>query len=167
MSYQQVSPGGVVKKLMSKWWWIGLLIAWLIFVIAGAALIGVWVSNSTPHCSYDSYFEYICEDGNGLTGAYYAALACFGIGGILHLAYWIVLIVWCTKRRRVVETVPLTYTNAPPMEAGPDKPYSYPSTAYYPGPDGTSSPAPTLGRYCGHCGTPVTSQFCTQCGARP
>lgn len=82
MSYQpQVvvlaasSPG----RPISKWWWIGLLISWIIFLIIAGVLV-------TANCI-------TCSELN-------ASFACFAIAGALHLAFWIVLIVWCTQRRR-------------------------------------------------------------------
>lgn len=147
---------------MSKWWWLGLLIAWLVFVIIGAALLGVWASQPTLDCSDSFESDYYFDDCSNrvLTPEYYGGLACIAIGGILHLAYWITLIVWCTKRRRT-EMVPVSYA----METGP-KPYGYPSP-YQPVPETTPFVAPQPGRYCTNCGSMVTTQFCPSCGGRP
>lgn len=157
MGYQsQVASN---RKPMSKWWWIGLLIAWLIFVLVGAALIGIWASNSGLHCDY-----YTCTS-DDFTAEYYGGLACFAIGGILHLAYWIVLIVWCTKRNRY-QTVPVTYISGPIVESASEKPFNQPTPTYYPGQDYTNGFVSEQRRFCGKCGTLVSSQFCTQCGAQ-
>lgn len=148
---------------MSKWWWLGLLIAWLVFVIIGAALIGVWASQGSVNCddTEDSfgYFYNICNNG-GFTAEYYGGLACLAIGGVLHLAYWIALIVWCTKRRHA-QAVPIAYA----METPENKSYGY-SVPYQPVPEPSTSYA-TSERYCGNCGSVVTAQFCQNCGGRP
>ena len=70
---------------MSKWWWIGLLVSWIIFLIIACVLV-------TADCIS-------CAELNG-------SFACFAIAGALHLAFWIVLIVWCTQRRRRAHTSP-------------------------------------------------------------
>jgi hypothetical protein len=159
MAHQPQVVVAPTRRPMSKWWWIGLLIAWIIFVLIGGALIGVWASKTGVHCGY-----YTCSV-DDLTGEYYGGLACFAIGGILHLAYWIVLIVWCTKRHRY-QTVPVTYISGPSVESAADKPFYYPTPTYYPNQETPNRYTPEQRRFCGNCGTTVTSQFCTQCGAR-
>lgn len=163
------------RRRMSKWWWISLLIAWVVFVIIGGGLVGGWASSSVSSCNYSYYSSYRC--GNDSDGLYYGGIACFAIAGILHLAYWIVLIVWCTQRHRV-QAGPIAYINAPAMEGGATKSY----TGAYPPPHPTPIPMPAYlgqsgiptnpseqpgqGNFCGNCGTAAAGQFCTACGAR-
>lgn len=156
---------------MSKWWWIGLLIAWVVFVIIGGGLIGAWASSSTSCSSYSYYYSYSCSDGDN--SLYYGGIACFAIAGVLHLAYWVVLIVWCTKRNRLNASV--TYINAPVMEGGA-KPYGFTHPPPHPIPSPTPvyqqpseimrSPSDQGGKFCGNCGAAVGGQFCSQCGTR-
>ena len=84
----------------------GFLIGWLVFLVAGAAIVGVW--ETQPNASYtcgdyeDDWGNLYssCQDG-GKTPLFYAGVACLAIAGVLHLAYWIALIIWCTRRRNV------------------------------------------------------------------
>jgi hypothetical protein len=183
MAYQ-VGPDGTTRKgPISRWWWLSLLIGWIVFFIIGAALLGTWSSGSgNVVCGYDSYDGY--DDNCSATGAnglFYGGVACFAIGGVLKLAYWIMLIIWCTQRRRYL--APVVYVNGPAAEAG--KPYYPPQQQFEqaqvpsqyapvpsrsPDPNFAAAQSPEIAngdkRFCGQCGTTVTSQFCTQCGTR-
>ena len=145
MSYQpQVvilaasSPG----RPISKWWWIGLLISWIIFLIIAGVLV-------TANCI-------TCSELN-------ASFACFAIAGALHLAFWIVLIVWCTQRRR---------KHASPQKFIPQQfiPQPAPAPIYSsPPPQGAttaSSDTQEMARFCGNCGMAATARFCAECGTQ-
>jgi hypothetical protein len=190
MSYQPqfaATAAPSPKKPISKWWWIGLLIAWIIFLIIGGALIGVDSS---------SCYGYDCDESDStLNGAF----ACFAIGGILHLAFWILLVVWLTQRRRArvpyvdnllqpqpptaIYTSQPTYASPPqqftpqriPSPASPQpftpQPFPIPAPIYPPqGPESTNSASindqPAASGFCGSCGKPMFTRFCTQCGAQ-
>jgi len=182
--FQTVTTTSSAPSPMSKWWPIGLFISWVIFVIIGGGLIGAWNSN----VQYGSYYgEYGGHVEN--MSQYYGAIACFAIGGILQLTFWIVLIVWRVQRRRSppVVSTSVIYANTPSAEAArADKisPNWQPPTEIYPAPQptvpaptyhtvqipgGTTAPSAekqTTMRYCGNCGTAITTPFCKQCGSR-
>ena len=186
MSYQPqiaVSAVPTPTKPMSKWWWIGLLISCIILIGIGGGLIA---AGENSCLDYDD----ACLGSDSL---YYGAYACFAIGGILHLAYWILLIIWLTKRRRaraavmyvdssaVQEGKPFlpqqpapTYTTLPTYLTQQHQfipqPSPTPTSIYHSQAPGgtttTSTQEPTMRRFCGNCGAATTTTFCTQCGAR-
>ena len=160
MSYQQATTG---KKPMSRWWWGSFLIGWLVFVIAGAAILGVWESKAGLQCSdeedeFGEVFETCTSEGE--TPLFYAGVACLGIAGVLHIAYWIALIVWCTRRRHARQFGYSSNTYA--METGINKPSSF--SPYQPVPEYPAEQS--MGRQCGNCGAVTTGQFCANCGTR-
>jgi hypothetical protein len=181
MAYQVGPDGTTRREPISRWWWISLLIGWLLFFIIGAGLIGAWSSGSGGGCSYNQFDGYYDNCYSGNNGLFYGGVACFAIGGVIKLAYWIMLILWCVQRRRYL--APVVYVNGPAAEAGkpyypPQQQYEQPQmpTPYAPVPSrspdpnfaATQSPEVANGdkKFCGQCGTIATSQFCTQCGTR-
>ncbi|CAG8231528.1 unnamed protein product [Penicillium salamii] len=150
-------------------------------------------SNSSSY--YSSYYsDYSCISTN--MGQFYGAIALFVIGGVLKLTAWILLIIFCIKRNRlnrhtvtyvnsppVQQTQPFTQpyaapqpTYAPPHQtaqftgppASPDMVHSGmagSSMAGTPPPKEASATA-TGFKYCGQCGTAVSSRFCPQCGSQ-
>ncbi|KAJ5580041.1 uncharacterized protein N7459_006026 [Penicillium hispanicum] len=136
----QTHPAPSATSRFSKWWPIGFFIGAVVFFVIGGALIGTYVSNAYSDCynsySYDSYYysNYSCSVGN--TGEFYGGVACLVIGGILKLIAWVLLIVYCVKRRRAEHTT-VIYTSAPMPEttnqpfAG-QQPYAAPQPTHLP-----------------------------------
>jgi hypothetical protein len=189
MSYQPqfaVTATPPPTKPISKWWWIGLLISWIIFLVIGGGLIGAGSGDNS--CVGDIY----CSGSDSL---YYGAYACFAIGGILHLAYWAVLIVWLTQRRRSrlavvyvdsftaqAGTAGKTFPQQPPTATYMPQTYLSPQEQFNPQPSPTPTPTyqaqsrdcrtttparvQAMGSFCGNCGAATSTRFCTQCGAQ-
>lgn len=144
-----MNPGAPVKNVsrMSKWWPIGFFIGALVFFVIGGALVGTYLGN-TSNCynSYNTYYyDYSYSCSSGANGEFYGGLACFAIGGILKLVAWILLIVFCVKRRRSIQQhLPVQYYTGPPQ--GPvQQPYGAP-VAYGP-PQGSYPPPPQGAQY--------------------
>jgi hypothetical protein len=146
---------------VSKWWPISVFIAAAIFFIVGGGLAGAWTSSS-----------YYYDD----PALFQGAIACLAIGGLCKIAGWILLIIYCVQRRRPqLATVayvnyPLAgYQTAPPQQPGfaPAPPVQSPTPVY---PNAQMPPYQQgmgMGpKFCGHCGAPLSSPFCTQCGAK-
>lgn len=96
-----------LKKPMSKWWPIGLLISAVVLIIIGGALIGSAYSNEFCDGFGDCYY-------NG--SEYDAGIALIILGVLVKLAFWIVLIVFIVRRRRLSsQTTNFTYANNNPI----------------------------------------------------
>ncbi|CAG8085569.1 unnamed protein product [Penicillium olsonii] len=144
---------------------------------------------------YSSYYSsYSCTSTN--MGQFYAAIAMFVIGGILKLTAWILLIIFCVKRNRSSNHTVTYVNSPPVQQTQPiHHPYAAPQPTYAPphqtaqfngpptspemahaGMTGSSmagTPPPkeatataTGFKYCGQCGTAVSSRFCPQCGSQ-
>ncbi|KAL2017856.1 hypothetical protein VTK56DRAFT_1601 [Thermocarpiscus australiensis] len=160
------------RSRFSKWWPISFFITAIIFFIIGGGLLGGWAA-SADNCVDDWYSSsyYSCSS-VGNEGMFYGGVACVAIGGVCKLVAWILLIVWCVKRSTrqpasVAYTYqPLTYSNVPtaPTAAAPayQNAPPYQNTQHPPQTHSKEQQATT--RYCGQCGTAVTSQFCPHCG---
>ncbi|KAJ5621001.1 hypothetical protein N7510_004985 [Penicillium lagena] len=150
------------------------------------------------HCysSFDYYSYYSDENCVGNDAEYYGGIACFAIGAVLKLVAWILLIIFCVRRRRVQRAT--EYASAPTMQGSnqqyaqpfvapqPTYPVAEPSAQYaarslasqspvYPDAQQTTpypnTPPPkeateTTIRFCGQCGASITSPFCPHCGTR-
>lgn len=168
MGYEAVPQGQTVvqqsRSRISKWWPISFFIVFIVFIIIGGGLIGAWVSSSSTY-SYSYYSSYSYYGNSANDGLFYGGVACFAIAGICKLVAWILLIVFCVQGRRS-QTTTVSYVTQPVNYAPP------PQQGYYSGvPMQPASPAPVYPnkeaaglRYCGQCGSAVTTQFCPQCG---
>ncbi|KAJ6030630.1 uncharacterized protein N7446_000307 [Penicillium canescens] len=186
----QQDTGASRPSRLNKWWPIGVFIGAVVCFIIGGALMGAWVSSSYNDCSYSSYDssyyssyynDYSCVTTN--MGEFYGAVAMFVIGGVLKLTAWILLIIFCVKRKRYSHHT-VTYVNSPPVQQTQpfQQPYAAPQptnappqpvSPEIPGPFLAGTPPPkeanataTASKYCGQCGTAVFSRFCPQCGAQ-
>jgi hypothetical protein len=109
--------------------------------IVGGALVGVFVSNAS-NCLNDSSYSYdsysYTYDNIGCTskynGQFYGAVACFIIGGVCKLIAWVLLIMYCVRRRRAHQeaanaqyhTVPMGPYTVPGPYGQPQYPPQYP-----------------------------------------
>jgi hypothetical protein len=182
----QQDTGAPRPSRLNKWWPIGVFIGAVVCFIIGGALMGAWVSSSYNDCSYSSYYSSYYSDYSCVTtnmGEFYGAVAMFVIGGVLKLTAWILLIIFCVKRKRYSHHT-VTYVNSPPVQQ--PQPFQQPYAASQPtnappqpvspemaGPFLAGTPPPkeanataTASKYCGQCGTAVFSRFCPQCGAQ-
>jgi len=134
---------------MSRWWPSSFFLGAVVMFIVGGALVGSYLSNA--NCFSSSYFHYNDDDWDCTpkrNGKFYAAVACFIVGGVFKLIAWILLILYCIKRRRSREqgaasqyyTVPIDphqpYNVPGPYESQPQYPSQspqpmYPDTAYH------------------------------------
>ncbi|CZR54722.1 uncharacterized protein PAC_04606 [Phialocephala subalpina] len=164
-------------KIMSMWWPMGILFAWIACLIAGAALIGSWVSNS--NCVFDSDYDITTCDGKN--GSYYAGLAFICIAIILKLVFWVLIIVRCYQRRKgYVAVTTVTHVGEAGIPLNAYQPYGgaqqvpgYANQAYADRPmpaEGHYAPqyAPQVAteRNCLQCGTRNSGQWCVKCGAQ-
>ena len=176
---------------MSKWWPIGVFIAALIFIVIGAALIGVYegscISDSFNYNYYDdNYLDYdnyyiVCDP----IGEFYGGIACIVIGALLKIAGWILVLIWCIKRRHARRSYAAPMAQPahtpqpqpsfvapqptyPPQHPPQPSPYASgmppgAAASYYndmprEAPSTTSSPPPKEP-------IPTTTRTCGQCGA--
>lgn len=146
MSHMPVNPSAPVQKRsgLSKWWPISFFIGAVVMFVVGGALIGTYLANAS-NCwdsySYSSYYyddyDYSCSSGHD--GEFYGGVACFVIGGVCKLIAWILLIIFCVKRRRSInQTVATQYYTVPPT-GQPQQPYNVPQ------PYGSQQPYPPPG----------------------
>ncbi|GAB1317857.1 Zinc-ribbon domain-containing protein [Madurella fahalii] len=158
------------RSRFSKWWPISFFLAAVLFFIIGGGLLGGWTAHAYD-CVDSSYYSSCSSVGN--LGMWYGAVACFAIGGICKLVAWILFIVWCVKRsareaRSIAYTYqPLAYANAPiaPTAAAPTYQNAPPyQNAHVLTPARSKEPMEMGTRYCGQCGTGVTTPFCPHCG---
>ena len=168
---------------MSKWWPIGFLLAAITFFVIGGALIGTWGSGA--YCYTDDNDDYYCYD-HGNNSLLYGGAACCVIGGVSKITFWILLFVWCARRRRSMTTVVNVNTtpadrmaeNKPSVNISsqqvPQPTYHYPQSSPPPphaytsvqNPGGMATPENQPIKVCGNCGTIVTTSTCVKCGGR-
>lgn len=182
--------GTTPRPGISKWWCISFFIAAIVFFIIGGALLGVFASNSYSNCSYSSGYSYYssysydCVTSN--MGEWYGGIAMLALGGVCKFIGWVLLIVFCVKRRRFIQNN-VTYVTAPAHMQPVPQPSGYvapqptypvqPNVAEFPHSPASPAPyAPSVGtpppkeatatafRYCRQCGTAISSRFCPQCG---
>lgn len=141
-------PATAPTGRLSKWWPVSLFIAAVIFLIIGGGILGA--STSGPRYYYDS-------------SMFYGGIACLVLGGLLKLIAWILLIIWCVQGRRV-QYPAVAYVNAPLQDLNA---LSIQSATQQHQRVGLAPYEPSItAKYCGHCGTPVATPFCTQCGVK-
>lgn len=155
MSYP-VNPAAPVQKpsRLNKWWPISFFIAAVVMFVVGGALVGTYLANTSDcwnsytysyYSDYNYDYDYSC--GSSHDGEFYGGVACFVIGGICKLVAWILLIIFCVKRRRSIHQTVVTqyYNTAPPVAQQPQQPYGapqpYPTQQPYP-PPGAAAPYP-------------------------
>lgn len=105
-----------IKPPMSKGWPIGLLVAWIVILGTGAALIGIGLSNYDGSPSTDDY-ETIMFAGVGVAAA----------GGLIKIAFWVVFTIFMKRRRRYRASFPAAYVYNQP---GTFAPAAVPATGY-------------------------------------
>ncbi|PMD40855.1 hypothetical protein L207DRAFT_625556 [Hyaloscypha variabilis F] len=106
-------------KPVPRSWPIGLLVAWVLLFAIGGGLLGAW-NSSVDHCVYNYEVTvdtvYDCNENYGL---YQGAAACFAIGAIVKLAFWIILFARCIQIRRARQQPQVVYgTPQQAAEAG-------------------------------------------------
>jgi hypothetical protein len=179
MAYQP-TYGVPAKRPLSKWWPIGVIIAAVIFFAIGGGILGAYYNSFNTGCtSYDdySYNDYCYSYGN--IGLWDGGIACLCLGGVLKLTFWILFIIYRTQRRRyrAYEAAPSAYVNVSPTKPEASTSYAPPhrQPQYSPAPtadpllpqpyEHTIMDQQSTRRFCGQCGTAISTTFCTQCGA--
>lgn len=150
------------QKQFSKWWPISFFIAAFVMIVTGGGLIGAWSASATCSRSSSYYSSYYSSYSCSGSGMFYGGVACVAIGGVCKLIAWILLIVFCVKRSRNVQTS-VSYNYQPISHQYAAPPAPAPAAPPY-------APAAMQGakvggeRYCAHCGATVSAAFCPQCG---
>ncbi|KAJ5709529.1 hypothetical protein N7493_009820 [Penicillium malachiteum] len=118
-----------IQTPMSKWWPIGLLIAWLLFMSIGAALLAVGLGGYTGDSTTQDYFTMAT-----------AGIALIVIGAILHIVFLIIIAVRHKQKKRHRSSMailaatgvkfdnstrPAALTPPPPLSAVQPTPNSY------------------------------------------
>lgn len=137
------SPG---TSRFSYWWPISFFILFAITLIIGIALSVKYGSSSYNSCYHDyrhnrvSYDDDSCVTKN--SGLLYGAVVCFIIAGVSKLIGWILVLIWCLRRRRTAQTYEQKQPFLTPQPYGhPDHgiPFTQYPGAQYPAPQ---QPAP-------------------------
>lgn len=111
LQHQQVTTTPSAHPPMSKWWPISFLLLSILFFGIGGGLLGAWSG------SYCASYYYGCI---GDSAEYNGGIACLAIGGILKLAFWITLILYCVRRHQSrAPPATIVYVNSPAVETGP------------------------------------------------
>lgn len=122
-------------KGMSRRWPLAFFFGAIVMFIVGGALVGVYLSN-TSSCFGDSSYDYYNNDdfdcASNHNGEFYGALACFIIGAVFKLIGWVLLMLYCIKRRRSHQQAAASQYYTIPMD--PHRPYNAP------GPYGSQPP---------------------------
>jgi hypothetical protein len=151
------------RSHFSKWWPISFFISAVVFFIIGGGLLGAWAASSYDDClDYDYYYSCTTLSNKG---EFYGGIACVVIGAICKLVAWILLIVYCVKRRSQPMSVAYTYQPLDYQAAAPVAP-AVPMNPYPTAPTPRPKEEAMGMRYCGHCGAVVTTAFCPQCGSK-
>lgn len=123
---------------MSRRWPLAFFLAAIVAFIVGGALVGVWASKTSDCFGDSSSYDYTNDDFNCTTkdnGEYYGAIACFIIGAVCKFIGWVLLIMYCVKRRRSHQKAAASMYYTVPMDA-PQQPYGgqppYPPAQYPP-----------------------------------
>ncbi|KAJ6107694.1 hypothetical protein N7523_009017 [Penicillium sp. IBT 18751x] len=125
---------------MSRWWPLGFFLAAVVSFIVGGALVGVWVSNASDCFGYSNSYYY-SDDVNCTSkqnSEFYAAIAFIIVGAACKFIGWILLIMYCVKRRRSLQEAAASTYYTIPMDAQHQSygPYGgqppYPSAQYPP-----------------------------------
>ncbi|KAJ5304386.1 uncharacterized protein N7443_004046 [Penicillium atrosanguineum] len=152
MSHMPVNTDPPKQKStgMSRRWPLGFFLAAIVSFIVGGALVGVWISNASDCFGDSSYYDYSEDDLNCTSkqnGEFYAALAFLIIGAACKFIGWILLIMYCVKRRRshreaaasMYYTIPMDAQYQPHGPHGGQPPYmptqyppQYPAQESYP-----------------------------------
>lgn len=169
--------GAPAKRPLSKWWPIGILIAAVVLFVIGGGLLGAYYNSFNTGCtSIDSYsYDDYCY-GYGNAGLWDGGIACIALGGVLKLTFWILFIIYRTQRRRyraLEATGPSTYVNVSmgDYSAKPEIATSYAPPHHQPQYSSAPAADPLLQqpyghtKFCGNCGTAISTAFCTSCGA--
>ncbi|KAJ5114342.1 hypothetical protein NUU61_000101 [Penicillium alfredii] len=124
---------------ISKWWPLGFFIGSIICFIIGGALVGSYVSTAYKKCyneaqnsqnEFNSYStRYSTNDDQNYKcardhiGLFYAGVIFFVIAGLLKLTGWVLLIVFCLKRRRANQAATYYNYNMTGMDNHTPQPY--------------------------------------------
>ncbi|KAJ5721995.1 hypothetical protein N7488_000030 [Penicillium malachiteum] len=117
-----------IKVHMSKWWPIGLLIAWLLFMSIGAALVAVGLGGYTGDSTTQDYFTMAT-----------AGIVLVVVDAILHIVLWIIITVRHNQKKRyrnsmaILAATGVKFDNStvpapPPPSAAQATPNSYKKT---------------------------------------
>lgn len=111
MEANSPAPTPPVKPPLSRWWVIGLLIAWLVLIAPGAIIIGIGFGG------YDG------SSGAGDSASMFiAGITCLCLGAAFKIAFWIVVCVRSRQKKhyhRSLSTTGVYVAGAPPVTGQP------------------------------------------------